>query len=375
MRTQTRGSATPAAPTQTAIAGLAAVGLAAVICCAGALPASAAGPSGPPRPVPAPTPPPNSRAILAWGSNAYGELGIGTTTDSDVPAIVQAPGATQYTVVRGMLSSYAVTAGGKLYAWGLNSVGQLGDGTKTMRLKPVQVKLPAGVKVTAVRAGGSFALALTSTGRVLSWGANNAGQLGTGSTRPHLRPVWVNLPRGVKATSIAASSERGYAVTSTGRLLGWGYNQEGTLGDGTTKERKAPVYARLPAGTKVRSVAAGLQHTLVLTSTGRVLGWGDDSLGQLGNGTFTSSMKAVRAKLPAGVKVTALVAGKYFSMALTSKHNIMTWGSNDSGELGNGTTAGSSTPVNVSLPPFTAYAIGAGWGSSTALTTGKFQPL
>jgi alpha-tubulin suppressor-like RCC1 family protein len=188
-----------------------------------------------------------------------------------VPVIVQAPGATQYTVVRGMLSSYAVTAGGKLYAWGLNSVGQLGDGTKTMRLKPVQVKLPAGVKVTAVRAGGSFALALTSTGRVLSWGANNAGQLG--------------------------------------------------------------------------------------------------------NGTFTSSMKAVRAKLPAGVKVTALVAGKYFSMALTSKHNIMTWGSNDSGQLGNGTTAGSSTPVNVSLPPFTAYAIGAGWGSSTALTTGKFQPL
>jgi alpha-tubulin suppressor-like RCC1 family protein len=104
------------------------------------------------------------QTVQAWGSNAYGELGNGTTTDSSSPGAVKVPAGTQFTSARCLLSCLAVTTAGQVYSWGRNNAGQLGDGTTKRRLTPVRVHLPAGVKVTAVRPGGGFSLALTSGG-------------------------------------------------------------------------------------------------------------------------------------------------------------------------------------------------------------------
>jgi alpha-tubulin suppressor-like RCC1 family protein len=361
--------------------------------------------------------------ILGWGSNFFGELGDGTHTDSHLPKLVPIPGTSTFTVVRSQLDSIAVTSSGGLYAWGYNDDGQLGDGSTTIRLTPARVQLPKGIKVKAARAGGTFTLALTTRGKLLAWGANYAGQLGNASSTARHRPVWVKLPKGVqvtaisaglasafaltstgkllswgwnasgqlgtgttksrsvpgwvklpartKITSIASGSTSNFAVTSTGRLLAWGDNQDGQLGDGTLKQRDTPVRVKLPAGIRVIATAAGSLHTLALTTRGLVLAWGDNLNGQLGNNSTTDRHKAVWVKLPAGVKVTALVAGKYFSMALTADHRILTWGSNQAGDLGDGTRLDSHVPVFASLPlGFTPKAIGAGFGSETALAIG-----
>ncbi|MGH3406943.1 MAG: RCC1 domain-containing protein, partial [Streptosporangiaceae bacterium] len=225
------------------------------------------------------------QTVRAWGSNAYGELGNGTAADSSLPGRVEIPAGIELSSARCLLSCLAVTTKGQAYAWGRNDVGQLGDGTTKPRLTPVRVDLPAGVKVTAVRPGGAFSLALTSTGKVLAWGANAAGDLGNGTTKSRLKPVLVSLPKGVTVKAISAGNDDGFALTSTGRVLSWGGNAGGQLGDGTTKGRKTPGYVSLPKGTTVTSIAAGSLTGYAVTKSGGLLAWGENNHGQLGDGT------------------------------------------------------------------------------------------
>jgi len=210
---------------------------------------------------------------------------------------------------------------------------------------------------------------------VLSWGGNGAGQLGNDTSRARHVPGYVKLPVHTKITSIAAGQETGYAVTSAGRLLAWGLNAAGELGDGTTKIRKTPVQVKLPKGVKVAAAAAGFMHALALTAGGRVLAWGYNAFGQLGNGATTDRHRPVWVKFPAATRVRALIADRYFSMALTTGHRILTWGLNDLGQLGNGSNTNSATPVRVHLPAgFTPTAIGAGWDTHTGLAIGHQIP-
>ena len=150
---------------------------------------------------------------------------------------------------------------------------------------------------------------------------------------------------GAGRPAIAGSTGAG---TASKHVLGWGSDAAGQLGDGgTTTTNDTPVAAKLPAGTKVKQVREGCFHTLALTSKGHVLAWGENSLGQLGDGTTTDSLTPVRVKLPSGTKVTAVRAGCFFSLALTSKGHVLAWGSNVDGQLGDGTTTTSAVSTNV----------------------------
>lgn len=396
-------------------AALPAAGLAAALA-ALAVPAAASA-----RPATAATGP--GESVIGWGQNQFGVLGDGTTTDTSTPVFAKLPSRFRYTTVRSVETSVALTTTGRVYAWGDNGFGQVGDGTTTMRprpvvasklhgvkvtalresghwtlaltstgkvlawgenlagelgdgttkdrLAPVRPRIPRGVTITAISAGYNHAVALTKSGRVLAWGDNVAGQLGDGTKKDHHAPVYVKLPAHAKVTSIAAGYETGFAVTSTGRMLAWGFNATGEVGDGTTKDRLKPAQVHLPRGVKVNSATAGELHALALTTDGRALAWGYNTDGQLGVGTTTSRHTPGWVRLPPGTRVRALAAGEKFSMALTRGGRILTGGYNGSGQLGNGTTTSSTTPVTVHLPPgFTPTAIGAGWFASTGLAIG-----
>jgi len=227
---------------------------------------------------------------------------------------------------------------------------------------PVNVSLPTGTKVTAVAAGALHSLALTSTGAVLAWGYNADGELGDGNTTNGDVPVKVNLPPGTKVTAVAAGGYYSLALTSTGAVLAWGYNADGELGDGNRTNSDVPVKVKLPAGTKVTSIAggsfpegvgtdtAGPGHSLAVTSTGAVLAWGYNADGELGDGNRTNSDMPVKVKLPAGRKVTAVAAGELNSLAVTSTGAVFAWGGNNFGQLGDGSYEGSDVPVHVNLP-------------------------
>jgi alpha-tubulin suppressor-like RCC1 family protein len=215
-------------------------------------------------------------------------------------------------VVSGPIETHAAASTGTpgpALAWGSNAAGQLGNGTTTDSSTPVAVLgMPSGTTVTAVAGGLDYSLALTSSGQVLAWGANGYGQLGNGTTTYSSTPVAVHLPIGTTINAIASGYAHSLALTSTGQVLAWGYNSSGQLGNGTTSPSYSttPVQVSLPSGSNVTAVAGGASHSLALTSTGQVLAWGRNLEGQLGNGTTTDSSTPVAV---VGAPSTAIAAG------------------------------------------------------------------
>ena len=251
-------------------------------------------------------------AVFAWGWNIVGQLGDGSTNGSDVPVKVRLPGggAKVTAVAAGYAHSVALTSTGAVLAWGYNADGQLGNGSTGTSDVPVNVSLPTGTKVTGVAAGALQSMALTSTGAVLAWGYNADGELGDGTKTISDVPVKVKLPPGTKVTAIAAGGflygvggitagpDHSLAVTSTGAVLAWGYNADGELGDGSRTNSDVPMKVKLHAGMKVTAVAAGDLHSLALTSTRAVLAWGGNNFGQLGDGSYEESDVPVQVNVP-----------------------------------------------------------------------------
>ena len=218
--------------------------------------------------------------VWAWGANSFGELGDGTTTTRLAP--VQVPGLTGVTQVAGGCDhSLALRSDGTVWAWGDNSVGQLGRGTITgVEVTAAPVNGLAGV--TKISAGCEFSLALRSDGTVWAWGNNSAGQLGNGSTASSAVPVKIT---GVsQVTAIAAGWDSVVAVVAGGASVwAWGANDSGQLGDGTLVGHAAPVRVTQIGTTHIAGAAVGYKYAAILGTDGSVWAWGADTRGQLGN--------------------------------------------------------------------------------------------
>jgi alpha-tubulin suppressor-like RCC1 family protein len=303
--------------------------------------------------------------VKCWGSNPYGNLGDGSTTNRAVPTDVSGLAGVSAISTGGEHTCALTTAGG-VKCWGFNSAGQLGDGSTGDRLVPVEVAgLPAGVQAIAL--GIVHTCALTGSGGVMCWGSNVSGQLGDGATSNRSAPAYVaGLASGVVA--ISASYLHTCALTSAGGVLCWGSNDNGQLGNGSTTLARTPVaVSGLSSG--VLAVAAGLLHTCALLSGGGVRCWGRNLKGQLGDGSTNASPTPVDvAGLASGVR--AISAGGSHTCALTSAGVAKCWGSNANGQLGDGTTTSRLTPVNVSGLGSGLVAIAASSGRhSCALTS------
>jgi alpha-tubulin suppressor-like RCC1 family protein len=303
--------------------------------------------------------------VKCWGNNRFGELGNGTRKYRTTPVAVHGLTSGVTAISAGDSDSCALTGAGAVKCWGLNHVGQLGDGTTTGRRRPVAVSgLPSGV--TAISAGRFHTCALTSAGGVKCWGNNEEGQLGDGTTTDRHTPVTVSgLSSGVAA--IAAGSYHTCALTTAGQVKCWGSNTHGELGDGTTTNRRRPVaVSGFPSG--VTAISAGFEDSCALTSAGGVECWGYNQYGKLGDGTRTDRHTPVAVSgLSSGV--AAIAAGGFHSCALTSAGGVECWGYNFYGELGDGTTTNRRRPVAVSRLARGVKAIEAGEAHTCALTS------
>ncbi|MGB9858596.1 MAG: Ig-like domain-containing protein [Moorellaceae bacterium] len=277
-------------------------------------------------------------------------------------------------VAGGNRYSLCLSVDGTVWAWGENSCGQLGDGTTSNRAVPVQVKGPNGneyfTDAVALAAGSYHSLALRSDGTVWAWGSNSSGQLGDGTTTNRTTPVQVKGPNGsgylTDVVALAAGWDFSLALRSDGSVWAWGNNSYGQLGDGTTTSHTTPVQVKGPNGsgylTDVVAVAAGYSHSLALRSDGTVWAWGKNTYGRLGDGTTTNRTTPVQVKGPNGngylTDVVAVAAGCDFSLALRSDGSVWAWGNNSYGQLGDNTSNSYSTPVQVKGPNGDGYLTG-----------------
>lgn len=289
---------------------------------------------------------------LTWGYNGLGQLGDGTFTDRHTAIAV--PGMDDaVSTAAGYGHSLVARRDGTVWAWGYNSNSQLGGSSSySPRPTPAKVEgLESGPPVrldgpdhaTAVAAGLWHSLARKADGTVWSWGYGSTGQMGNGSINQQWFPVQaLGL---VNVGSIAAGSYHVFAIDGTSNLWAWGFNNAGQLGDGTTMDRTSPVL--VPGISNVRTVAGGEDHTVAVTQDGTVWAWGDNDDGQIGNGAPNSTDYTTPQQVPGLSGAIAVSAGNDSSFALKSDGTVWAWGDNTYGQLGDGTTTDRATPVQV----------------------------
>jgi alpha-tubulin suppressor-like RCC1 family protein len=311
-----------------------------------------------------------SGMAYCWGDNVSGDLGNGKTVGSSVPEAVDASGVlagkTLTQIAAGDSHTCALDSAGAAYCWGSNIVGELGDGgTADHSSVPVAVVTSgvlAGRHLTQIAVGNNYTCALDSAGAAYCWGLDVDGELGDGGTADHSSvPVAVDAGgalAGKTLTQITAADSHTCALDSAGAAYCWGDNTFGELGDGSTTNSGVPVAVDaggLPAGQRLAQIAAAGQfHTCAVDRAGAAFCWGLNSSGQLGDGSTDDSAVpvAVDARGVLARKVLTGIApgGGYHTCAVDAAGAAYCWGYNFYGQLGNGSTVDhSNVPVAVDV--------------------------
>lgn len=279
----------------------------------------------------------------------------GNTADEALNVNVEAPNGTgQKEAV------FTYRRVGAPLGWGRNSWGQLGEGTTSRRSEPVQAA--GGGEALQVAGGEGFTLALMKGGAIEAYGSNAYGELGDQSNTERRTPVAVAL---TGASAIAAGVRSGYALKE-GHVYAWGDNESGELGSGGTRSSNTPeevsqlteVVAIAAGKSESASTLAGGEFAMALRANGTVEAWGSNESGQLGDGTTEDS--EVPVEVTGLREVVAIAAGHGFALALLRNGTVAAWGAGVDGQLGDGGTGNSSkVPVPVSeLSGATAIAAG-----------------
>ncbi|HEY9053396.1 MAG TPA: hypothetical protein VIO60_01115 [Rectinemataceae bacterium] len=310
--------------------------------------------------------------LLAWGDNFCGQLGDGTVDERHTPILVEnLPASTIVSIAAGNFHSLALMDDGSLWAWGANGSGQLGIGTQySDQPYPMKVLGFGGLGVAAIAAGADHNLAIASDGSLWAWGANSSGQLGDGTTVDKYTPVRVAGLQGRTAAAIAAGHAHSLALLSDGSLLAWGANASGQLGDGTTTARKTPVNVGAVRNEALIAIAAGEFHSLALSMDGELRAWGGNAFGQLGNGGTAQSASPVLVAVPAGRGFVAIDSKGAHNLALAADGSLWAWGEGGAGQLGTGGSSNSSIPVMVQgLSGAPVVGFSAGYDHNLALSS------
>ena len=298
----------------------------------------------------------SDQTVWAWGLNSSGQLGDGTTTSHFTAAQVTGV-TTAIAIAAGNTHSLALKADGSVVAWGSNSNGQIGDNSTTQRTSPVAVS--GLTSVIAIAAGTNHSLALKSDGTVVAWGANGNGQLGDNSTSQRLTPVAISGL--TNAVAIAAGADHSLALKSDGTIVAWGANASGQLGDGTNTQRLTPVAVGSLSG--VSTITAGTGFSAAIRTNALAMGvtwaWGTNTNGELGDGTSVSW----NTQVSGGGDVVLLAAGDAHVLAFKRDGTSWGWGRNDRGQLGDGSIAAKQT-TPAQIPALTdLLALDGGWAN------------
>lgn len=266
-----------------------------------------------------------------WGNNYWGQLGIGGTSGaSRLTPVAVAGGRTFRRVEAGSQHTCGVTTGSEAYCWGDNQYGQLGDPPSTGFTRRSPVRVAGGLAYKAIDPGADHTCALTSSSRVYCWGSNSDGQLGDGTTAYHLSPAGIAGNRLYK--QVSTGSSHSCALGLDNKAYCWGNNFSGQIGDGTNTRRLTPT--AVSGGRSYQGLSAGGADNCATDLASRSWCWGNNAFGALGDGTTTN--RSVPVATRGGLTFERLNAGLH-SCGVTAGGQAYCWGYNGFGEIGDGT--------------------------------------
>jgi len=284
-----------------------------------------------------------SGRLFTWGGNASGQLGDGTTTNRNVPVHIM-PGTYFSHVAAGERHTLAIDRNGRIWAWGANNRGQLGDGTTTNRHSPVQLSVTQAGSSSQLRfvyvaasTHDDHSMAICSSGNIFQWGRFNFNQLNDVPTRifpQHFHSSFLSFK------TVSTNSGRAFAIANDGRLFAWGANSNGGLGDGTTTNRTQAV--RVGGDLRFKKVSTGVHSTLAITTDGRLFGWGLNMLGEIGDGTMIIRRSPIAVRADLRFKAVSVAM---HTLAVERNGRLWAWGRNGEGQIGDGTNTGRTSPV------------------------------
>ena len=277
-----------------------------------------------------------------WGRNDAGQLGDSTVTDRPTP--VPVVGSIVFRMLTaGLKHTCGISTEDEPYCWGANEHGQLGNGGRTNLSVPFRVATE--LRAITMSAGAHHTCATQvhweRQGRIVCWGSNSEGQLGDMSEEDSSTPT---ATFGViQYVSVAAGDGHTCGVTKAGKLFCWGANVRGQLGNGSATESRVPFLTRMNRHVTFTKVTAGASHTCALTSSGEAYCWGENKDGQVGNG------KGGRVLAPTWLRdspaFASLSAGGGATCGVTPEGTASCWGSNAAGQFGAGVGPGSTIPA------------------------------
>ena len=280
-------------------------------------------------------------AIYGWGHNHRGQLGGVDGAKVKIPSQCEALSVLRpIQLVGGEQTLFAVTAEGKVYATGYGAGGRLGIGGTDSICSPTLLESiqHAFIKKVAVNSGGKHCLALSSEGDVFSWGEGDDGKLGHDNKNSCDRPRVVEALRGKDISDISCGGAHSAAITSSGELYTWGKGRYGRLGHGDSDDQTKPKLVEALLGHRVIDVACGSgdAQTLCITDDDNVWSWGDGDYGKLGRGGSDGCKVPMKVESLAGLGAMKVECGSQFSVCLTRSGSVFTWGKGDYHRLGHG---------------------------------------
>lgn len=301
--------------------------------------------------------------LVTVGNNWDGELGIGAPSPGRLAPVVVGGSGDWVSVAAGGRHSAAVRADGTLWTWGSNDAGELGDGTTEARSAPVQVA--PGHRWTAVAAGWAHTVALDADGSLWAWGYGVFGELGDGRSTTSAVPV--RVAGGHTWQSLTAGDSFTVAIATDGTLWAWGSKRGAILRDDDLVPSNGPVPLQVGTASDWVAVDAGRDHVVALRADGSAWAWGDNNSGQLGNdrGSNGRDWSAVPIPVLADERFVTVSAGTVGASAITDEGALWAWGR---GYLGDGLWSAQDRPVRVGTDTDWST-VATGSGSSIAVKT------
>jgi len=285
--------------------------------------------------------------VACWGRGSEGQLGTSSWTSSLVPVMNSANGAVS--ISAGRAHACVNHADGRVSCWGLNYDGQIGNGTVTNQKDPVNVYFGDEVFAVEVSAGAADTCISLLSGAVKCWGANRFGEVGDGNYAfPVLSPTAVVSLKGVnRQTTLASGYRHACAIRGDGFAECWGNNSFQQTGAPTTTGIWVTTAQPVQIKARLRDVDAGSYHSCGITDRGKVICWGRNLEGQLGNGASGTGASTAPSTVTTISQITGIATGKTFTCAVSVDGTVYCWGDNSRGQLGNGSISPLPTPTPV----------------------------